>query len=40
LFNKFKITKIGRIISGKDIFIKGINGNRKLLEIKGYQHFT
>jgi len=40
LFNKFKITKIGRIISGKDIFIKNKNGTHKLLEIKGYQHFT
>jgi len=39
LFNKFRITKIGRIISGKDIFIKSKNGTRKLLEIKGYQHF-
>ncbi len=40
LFSKFKITKIGRIISGRDIFINGKNGTRKLLEIKGYQHFT
>jgi len=40
LFSKFKITKIGRIISGRDIFIKGKNGTRKLLEIKGYQHFA
>jgi len=40
LFNKFKITKIGCIISGKDIFIKSKNGTHKLLEIKGYQHFT
>ena len=40
LYNKFKITKIGRIILGKDIFIKGKKGTRKLLEIKGYQHFT
>jgi len=40
LSSKFKITKIGRIISGRDIFIKGKNGTRKLLEIKGYQHFT
>jgi len=40
LFSKFKITKIGCFISGKDIFIKGKNGTRKLMEIKGYQHFT
>ena len=39
LMERFKLTRIGQIISGRKIVTVDENGTKKPLEIKGYQHF-
>ncbi len=39
LRKKFRLTDIGRIIAEKGIWTVDARGRRKVLEIKGYEHF-
>jgi len=39
LKKKYRITFIGRIIKGKGVYVIDQKGEKKPLEIKGYQHF-
>ena len=39
LRKKFRLTDIGRIVAEKGIWTVDARGRRKVLEIKGYEHF-